>query len=216
MPGDGNLHSRVVVWLKVGLPLAALALLSTLFLISNRIDPTASIPYADVDIEDRLRQPRMTAPVLATMTRDGSAVTLTAAEARPPQAGAEAGPEGAPPGGAGADRGSASDVLMQVALTDGSTARLLADSARIDAAGDTVALQGRVVLDSSTGWTVTAPALTARLDRTALDSPGPVRAEGPAGTLEAGTMALAASGPGATAYVLVFKDGVKLLYRPAQ
>ena len=32
-------HTRVVGWLKVALPLAALAILSTLFLVARRIDP---------------------------------------------------------------------------------------------------------------------------------------------------------------------------------
>ena len=42
-----DLHSRLVTWAKVALPLAALAILSTLFLLADRIDPTAAIPYAD-------------------------------------------------------------------------------------------------------------------------------------------------------------------------
>ena len=33
-----NLHSRMVFWLKILLPILALAILSTLFLFSRRID----------------------------------------------------------------------------------------------------------------------------------------------------------------------------------
>ena len=54
--------SRLVAALKVLLPLAALAILSTLFLVSNRINPEDALPYADVDVEARLREPRITAP----------------------------------------------------------------------------------------------------------------------------------------------------------
>jgi lipopolysaccharide export system protein LptC len=205
MPGDGNLHSRIVVWLKVGLPLAALALLSTLFLVSNRIDPSAEIPYADVDVEDRLRQPRMTAPVFSGMTADGAAITLTAAEARPPV-----------PGDGGAERGSASDVVMRIEMTDGQTALMVADAARIDAVDDLVQLTGAVVLETSSGWRIASDALTARLDRTAVTSPGPIRADGPPGTVTAQTMSLAASGKGTKDHVLIFNGGVKLVYRPAQ
>ena len=75
-------HSRVVGWLKVALPLAALAILSTLFLLSDRIDPEDALPYAEVDVEDLAREPRMTAPTYAGMTTDGAALTLTATEAQ--------------------------------------------------------------------------------------------------------------------------------------
>jgi lipopolysaccharide export system protein LptC len=76
-------HSRVVGWLKVALPLAALAILSTLFLLSDRIDPEDALPYAEVDVEELAREPRMTAPTYAGMTTDGAALSLTAVEARP-------------------------------------------------------------------------------------------------------------------------------------
>jgi lipopolysaccharide export system protein LptC len=85
-----NLHSRVVVALKVTLPLVALAVLSTLFLFSRGINPEDAIPYADVDIADRLAQPRMTGAGFATMTSDGAALTLGATEAVPGKDGATA------------------------------------------------------------------------------------------------------------------------------
>ena len=59
-PAQGNLHSRIVMILKVTLPLVALAILSSLFLFSREIDPEDAIPYADVEIADRPAQPRMT------------------------------------------------------------------------------------------------------------------------------------------------------------
>ena len=76
-------HSRMVFLLKVILPLAALAILSTLFLISRTIDPSAAIPYATVDVADRIREPRMTAPAYAGVTADGASLTVTADQASP-------------------------------------------------------------------------------------------------------------------------------------
>ena len=81
-------HTRVVGWLKVALPPAALAILSTLFLVARRIDPEAALPYAEVDVEDLAREPRMTAPTYAGLTSDGAALTLSAKEARPVAEGA--------------------------------------------------------------------------------------------------------------------------------
>jgi lipopolysaccharide export system protein LptC len=82
--------SRLVALLKVLLPLTALAILSTLFLISNRINPDDALPYAEVDVEARLKEPRITAPTYAGTTSDGAALEVTAAEARPSRAAAPA------------------------------------------------------------------------------------------------------------------------------
>ena len=54
-PLRDNLHSRLVRVLKIALPLIALLLLSTLFLFSRKINPEDAIPYASVDVDDRLR-----------------------------------------------------------------------------------------------------------------------------------------------------------------
>ena len=71
-------HTRVVGWLKVALPLMALAVLSTLFLVADQIDPEDALPYAEVDVEDLAREPRMTMPSYAGITTDGAALSLTA------------------------------------------------------------------------------------------------------------------------------------------
>ncbi len=54
------------------MPLAALAILSTLFLVARTIDPSDAIKFTDLDVEDRLRDPRMTAPTYAGVTSDGA------------------------------------------------------------------------------------------------------------------------------------------------
>nr|WP_232014486.1 hypothetical protein [Cereibacter sphaeroides] len=90
-PRPDNLHSRLVSWLKVVLPLAALAILSTLFLVARTINPDDAIPYADVDVADRVREPRITAPTWAGITSDGAALSVEAAAARPGQAPGEEG-----------------------------------------------------------------------------------------------------------------------------
>ena len=58
----GDRHSRVVSWLKVLFPLIALALLSTLFLLSRAIEPQAVIPFADNEVQERLRDQHITGP----------------------------------------------------------------------------------------------------------------------------------------------------------
>jgi lipopolysaccharide export system protein LptC len=196
-------HSRVVGWLKVVLPLLALVLLSTLFLLSDRIDPEDAIPYAEVDVEALALDPRMTAPIYAGITEDGTAITVTAKEARP-----------------SSDEEAADAVGIQARLEmpGGGSAEIDAAEARVDNAAGNLRLSGGVTLKSSAGYTVTTDALTARLDRSGAESTGAVQAEGPAGVLTAGKFSMqfeqGADQEAGRTYLLVFTDRVKLVYQP--
>lgn len=195
-----NLHSRLVALLKIVLPLAALAILSTLFLVSQGVDPEDAIPYAEVDVADRLREPRLTDAAYAGMTEDGAALTVNAADARPGVAGTP-------------DGGRATDVTGRMETPDGGVTDLVAGAAQLDAEAGKVVLSDGVVLTSSTGYVVEMSGVSMATDRTALDSDGAVHAVGPLGTLNAGALHIGMSGTG---YVVVFKNGVRLVYTPAQ
>ena len=201
MAGHDNLHSRLVAWLKIGLPFAALALLSTLFLVSRTIDPSDAIPYADVDVEDRIREPRMTAPAYAGVTSDGAALTVTAAEARPEEEGSA---------------GSAQALRAELSLPDGGRAELVAASGNLDATARLLTLQGGVQITTSSGYTITSNEMTAALDRTEVKSASTLAATSPMGQITAGSMALTEDPATPGAYLLLFNDRVKLIYQPAE
>lgn len=193
-----NLHSRLVGLLKVVLPLAALAVLSTLFLVSQGVDPEEAVPYADVDVADRIREPRVTDATYAGVTEDGAALTVQAADARPGVAGTE-------------NAGTATGVTGRLETPDGEVTDLKAGVGTIDAVAGKITMSGGVMLTSSTGYRMEMPGVDVTTDRTALDSLGEVRATGPLGTLTAGALHIGKSGTG---YVVVFKGGVRLLYLP--
>jgi lipopolysaccharide export system protein LptC len=201
MLGRDNFHSTAVAWLKVLLPLAALGILSTLFLVSRTINPEDAIPFAEVDVADRIREPRVTAPTWAGVTEDGSALTVTAAEARPADA-------------AGADP-NARALRAVLDMPGGGRAELVAATGRLDMAANRLIVEGGVVITTSTGYTLRTGALDAALDRTGLTAPGTVEGDGPGGHLAAGSMELTAKGGTPERYVMVFKNGVRLLYQPA-
>lgn len=192
-------HTRVVGWLKVGLPLAALAILSTLFLVARRIDPDAALPYAEVDVEDLAREPRMTAPTYAGTTSDGAALTLSADEARPAAEGAPA---------------RAARLRLDLATPDGGRTELVAAEARMDDTARQVVLSGGVTVTTSTGYKLETAEIAANLDRTGLESQAPVRATGPAGEITADGMSLRQDNRTPGSYVLVFNGGVRLVYQP--
>jgi len=195
-------HSRLVAWLKVVLPLAALILLSTIFLVSRTVDPDDAIPYATVDVAGRAMDPRLTAPTWSGLTSDGATLNIAAAEARPPAA----------------DRPATLSALRaELDTPDGVETQMQAASGTFDQQGGTVRLDGQVRMRNSQGYDINMPALTARLDATRLTGEGPVTAIAPMGQLTAGGMTLMAQDdPQQHNYRLDFTGGVKLIYTPVK
>ncbi|WP_372602683.1 hypothetical protein [Actibacterium sp.] len=203
MASFDNGYSRFIAWAKVILPLAALGLLSTLFLFSRTLDPTAAIPFAKVDVQQLIREQRITAPNYAGVTEDGTAISLSAATVKPD---------------AESRKGAtAADVAARLEFASGASADIRADLGTVDANAGLATLSGNVVLDSSTGYHINANSLTAALDRTDIQAQGPITATGPAGTLSAGMLHITTSDTANAedSYVLVFKQGVELIYQPS-
>lgn len=194
-------YTRLVNWLKVLLPLTALALLSTLFLLSRGIDPDAAIPFADKEIQDRLRDQVVTGPFYYGTTARGDEIAFSAESLTTPQ------------GEIGANKAEKVDVVMD--LASGTQISLKADVGRFDVAEDTADLAGHVIINTSTGYEVTSARMIAMMSRLNVRSPGPVQSVGPLGTLNAGGMVLDTPTKDAGAQ-LVFTNGVKLIYNPKQ
>jgi lipopolysaccharide export system protein LptC len=191
-----TLHSRVVAVLKITLPLLALALLSSLFLFSRPIDPEDAIPYADVEIADRLAQPRMSGAGFSTVTSDGATLTLTAERAAPVAGGAEI-----------------TGLNGQLIDPAGAQTDFTAARARLDRPAGKLELQGGVKLSTSTGYQIMTDSLSLGTDRSFVQSGGSVQATAPMGELTSGGMRMdrkAADAP----YLLVFNKGVRLIYQP--
>lgn len=189
-------RTRIVRWLRVLLPLLALAILSTMFLFSTKPDTDPEIPYAEVDAERMAREPRMVAPEYSGVTDDGAELSLRAAEASPQQ------DEG----------GTASQLQLDWRRADGLTAQLTAPSGGVD--DGEIMLHGGVSLTTSTGWTLDAARIDAATDRSRLFAPEGVDAVAPFGEITAGRMELRADPDKDGAAVLDFTDGVRLIYQP--
>lgn len=195
----GNEYSRLIAALKVALPLAALALLSTLFMVSRSINPEDALPYAEVDIADLVRDPRLTAPSFSGLTREGDEVLFTA--------------EIAYPGGEGARGARAEKTLLRIVSPAGVETQVIAQEARIDPVAERLYLAGGVQFDSQTGYALTSETLEASLDHTRLESTAPTQALAPGTQLHADSMVLTRPA-GSGSELLVFKGNVKLLYDP--
>lgn len=189
-------RSQLVTAAKLVLPLIGLALMSTLFMMSKRTDPEAAIPYASVDVDALSEQPRIGGASFATVTEDGTELTLRARQAVP------------------GDTGFSVEALELVwQRPDGLRADLVAAEGHSTDAAQ-IALSGGVVMTTSTGYRLTTDNLSAATDGSTLSAPGEVRAAAPFGDLTAGAMALRPGAGGA--HVLDFTGGVRLLYNPQE
>lgn len=193
-------RTRLVGALKVILPLGALILLSTMFLISDKADPDAAIPYAEVDVDDLTRTPRLTSPTWAGTTADGSALTLRAGQATPGEGNAV----------------TVEGLALKLETPAGLQADVLAGAGGVTGGGARIDLTGGVRMNTSTGYSLEADRLSADTAASTLSSPGPITAIAPFGKLTAGGLTLAPAPGRSGAHVLDFTGGVRLIYLPAE
>ncbi len=198
-PAD-NTYSRFVAWMKILLPLLALALLSTLFLVARTIDPAQNLPFADIDVDDLAREQRIGRPNYSGTTADGAAISLAAESARPD-------PEDP-------KRITGAGVRAAIDLPSGDRVEIAANAMRLDTAARVITLSDGVVVETSDGYTLRTAAIDVAMDRTRVEATAPAEVDGPLGRLAAGRFVLTGGGTDRRPYVLVFKSGVKLVYDP--
>lgn len=198
MTASGDIRSRLVYGLKIALPLLALVILSTLFLVSRRTDTEGAIPYADVDVDALAREQRLTAPEYSGLTDDGTEFLVRAGAARPLARGG----------------GQAEDITAELVTAAGLTLGMRAAQGRMDPGAGVFTLAGDVLLETSTGYRIETQGLKASTVRTEVVSDGAIHATAPFGVLDAGAMALTSATETPDGYVLVFNQGVKLVYNP--
>ncbi|SDY67831.1 hypothetical protein [Citreimonas salinaria] len=190
-------YSRIIAWLKILLPLAALVLLSTLFLLSRDTqDAIAPEIGARLGVDGVSRE-QVREPSFAGVTERGETVSVVARSARPEGDGAVV----------------AETVTAIVTLDDGTRIEMMAPSARLTESENEARLEGGVRFRSTSGYSFETEGLVARLDTVAGRSLGSIKGEAPAGTIEAGGMSIS---PGATKddVQLVFTESVKMVYVP--
>ncbi|MGB3315548.1 MAG: hypothetical protein WBB85_14125 [Albidovulum sp.] len=201
MTQSDNVYSRVIFWLKITLPLLALVILSTLFLFSRKIGGDGDLPFSKADVDAMVRDQRLTAPDYSSVASDGSAIRVVAKTAWPEK---ETG-------------GSVADDLVAAYDTPGGLhIDLTSAHGMLNHETERMVLSGGVVIVTSSGYRIVTAGLDGALDRTELLSDGRVDAEAPYGTIEAGSMEISHSGADNSGYLLVFKNGVKMIYDPVK
>ncbi|MFZ3580760.1 hypothetical protein ACOI1H_01140 [Loktanella sp. DJP18] len=193
-----NFHSQLVGWLKILLPLAALMLLSTLFLFARNTGTTNEIPFADIDAA--AAEQRIAAPRFSGLTSTGDTLQISAEAARPDT-----------------DGGSQVTIdrpRLSLDATDGTTLRVTAGSGMVDTVAQTAQLSGLARLETSSGYVMETKGLQADLATGTVTSDGALEVQAPFGQLQAGQVTFQA-GTGDTGQQMNFTNGVKLLYTPS-
>lgn len=191
-------YSRLITALKVVLPLTALGILATLFLVAERLDPEAAIPYADVSVDTLLREQGVTRPSFGGVAPGGAAISVTADSVRPDLQDSSV--------------FDGKTLRADIDLPSGTKIGVESPTGRIDGTAEEATLYGGVTVTSSLGWTVVTETITASMPDATIATLGEVNANGPAGIVTAGRMILR----DANGYHLVFEDGVTLIYQPEQ
>jgi lipopolysaccharide export system protein LptC len=191
-------YSRMIAFLKVLLPLMALALLSTLFLLSQNTEPMASIPFAEAEVNERMRDQQITGPFFSGSTEQGDQISFSAGKIGVAD---------------GNGRVTANDISAQIDLSSGARLVFFADLGEVDIANDTSILSGKVLITTSTGYKINSERLVSAMTSLNMESPDKIIAEGPLGTFSAGSMRLTFSEK--TKFTqMIFTNAVKLIYDP--
>lgn len=190
--------------LRLGLPLSALVLLSTIFLVSRNLDPNNAAALSGLDTAQITREPRIAAARFAGVMRDNTAITVSAQSVRSQTAEVA----GAP-------------LLLTFTEAEGllefpndSTARFRAKSAQLDQVAGLLTAEGPVILENSDDYVLNMGMLEATLDQTRLSGRDGIDGDAPAGTITADALDLTRSGGPDGGYLLAFTGNVRLIYTP--
>ena len=190
-------HSRFVALMKIVLPLAALGILSTLFLFSDGIDPGETVPVTSIDLQQRAEDQGATNATFAGVTRSGDEVLILTERSRPSAEDPRV--------------FVAEDVMAEYRLSSGTGIDITSRHAEMNQSRNTAELSGDVLVTTTTGYTITTDALNTQFDKLFAVTPGPVACQAPAGDITAGRMVLEHNDETGTSH-LRFTDGVKLVY----
>ena len=195
MAADIDRHTRLVGLLKILLPLAALGLLSTLFLFARRADVPSTIPFSELD--RMAREQQIAEPSFSGVTTDGSVISITAAAAKP---------------------GTEGDMTIDAPrltldATDGTRLSITAGAGALNTNDQTALLTGLARVETSSGYVMETSGMTADLASGEVNSIGPLAIRAPYGSLTAGAVTITAP-PDGTGQRMDFTQGVKLVYTP--
>ena len=189
-------YSQFVGFLKFTLPLAALALMSTVFLFARAPTQENEIPYAE--LEEIAQESRVSGAQLSGVAGDGSVVEISARRAVPFIGGARV-----------------EAVTAVIESVDGTIINLSAGGGEINNANRTTELTGLTRIQTSNGYEMETTGVTAEMDTGRIITDGALEIQTPFGELTAGKLTIETPND-SSGQVMLFQNGVRLIYTPQQ
>ncbi|MDJ0859447.1 MAG: hypothetical protein QNJ03_10230 [Dinoroseobacter sp.] len=199
MPRADNAYSQFVALAKIVLPVVGLGLLSSLFLLSNQNREVGELPYSEVELEEIVESQSVLSPRYSTILDNGSALTLNARTARPVLTS---------PG-----EFRAFDLSGIMETLSGDRITFEGGAARIDQNTRIAKVEDGLRIVHSDGYVLTAQGGSSSFDGKHALSEGDVKLNGPGISLFAGRAEFFPD-ERTKAQVVVFSDGVRVLYTP--
>ena len=192
---QGATYSRIVTFSKLILPLAALVVLSLMFLFSGRPDPNQALPLATQSADGQLGQQGMTNPRFAMVTGSGRELELIASSAEPID------PD--------TNQIFVTGVTAEITRLTGARDQITADQALWNSQTSDTLLTGNIVATTPEGYRLDTEELSINALSGDIIAPAAVLITSDGIRLEAGQMAI--TGP-SDHQVVHFHGGVRLLY----
>jgi len=200
MASDPGLHSRIVGILKVGLPLVALGMLASLFLVQTDDRFGGDLVFSQGDIASLGEGLRITNPTFTGTTRGEDSFRFTAAQIVP---------DAAPP-----ERARITGLSGEVALHDGPVVGLEAETGDLHIPTQRLDVAGNVRLRTSDGYRINAEQATLDLRAGSIVAGNTVETTGPLGRIDSGSLTVQPAAASGEARRFSFANGVRLIYEP--
>ena len=194
-----RVYSRAVAWMKVLLPLIALALIAAIFVTARDKGDLTKI-FTAKELATLGAGLRLDNPRFAGLTEQGEPYAIRADWALP---------DSAMPRFIELERPEG-----EIELNDGRTIAVRAAAGQMHRENKILVLEGGVVLDTSDGYHIESGLIEFDLDAKTARAPGRVRGTGPRGQIEAGSFRAAAGKGGAGAGQIWFENRVRLVFIP--
>jgi len=199
MASDPGLHSRIVGVLKVGLPLVALGMLASIFLVqTDRFG--GDLTFSPGDIDALGQGLRITNPTFTGTTQGQDRFRFTAALVEP---------DAAPP-----ERAKITTLAGEVALHNGPVVELEADRGDLHIPTERLDVAGNVRIRTSEGYRMAAEQATLDLRAGSLIAGNVVETTGPLGQIDSGSLTIQPAAASGEARRFSFGNGVRLVYDP--
>lgn len=199
-------YTRFVSTLKIGLPLVAIALLASVFMLSGRSELPGGLSFSASDMRALGTGLKVTRPRFSGASIDGDIYDFMAEEVAPRSTKLES--------------AEITDLAGTVRFRDGQSVAIAAEKGEVNLVGETLQLSRSVRIDSSEGYRASADDLYLDLRAGSITGVGNIRATGPLGEITSSSLQITseeglALGKLSQSARLFFSNGVKVRYEPS-